>query len=99
MEREKEANRRLTVLVIALLMLCLVVFLSYRLYESEKWRGIYFRHMMAAEDELARSRVVYFSDDRLPPREYKITITRDEVKAEQVHSVTIPNPLSSTPAM
>ncbi|MBI1866144.1 MAG: hypothetical protein HY005_02570 [Candidatus Staskawiczbacteria bacterium] len=80
-------------------LLVIVCVLGYNLYETYKWNDIYFRHMMQAEGELDRVRVIDFTDQRFGTA-YKIRISRNEVKIEPVmesHSVTIPNPLFKAP--
>lgn len=90
-------NKKAKILVLVSLVMLLVVIcvLGYNLYETHKWNDIYFRHMMQAESELDRVRVIDFTDQRFNAN-YKIRISRDEVKIEPVvesHGVTIPNPL------
>ena len=94
-------SKKAKILVLASWMVSLVVIcvLGYNLYETHKWNDIYFRHMMQAENELDRVRVIDFTDQRFGA-DYKIRISRDEVKIEPVkesHSVTILNPLLSAP--
>jgi hypothetical protein len=90
---------KILVLVSWAVPLVVICVLSCNLYETHKWNDIYFRHMMQAESELDRVRVIDFTDQRFGA-DYKIRISRDEVKIEPVaesHSVTIPNPLYNAP--
>ena len=94
-------NRKLMIVIAAIfiVMLGAICVLSYELYEAHRWNDIYFRHMMQAEDELDRVRIINFVDHRFDAA-YKIGISRDEVKIDPVvqsHSVTIPNPLFKAP--
>jgi len=87
---------KMVIVLSYVVLLAIICVLGYNLFETHKWSDIYFRHMMQAESELDRVRVIDFTDQRFNAN-YKIRISRDEVKIEPVvesHGVTIPNPLS-----
>ena len=95
-------SKKAKILVLASWMVSLVVIcvLGYNLFEAHKWSNIYFENRMRVEDELNRVRIIDFTDQRYGA-DYKIRISRDEVKIEPVtesHGVTIPNPLFKAPA-
>ena len=89
---------KVAIVVSYIALLAIICVLGYNLYETHRWSNIYFENRMRVEDELNRVRIIDFTDQRFNAN-YKIRISRDEVKIEPVvenHGVTIPNPLFKT---
>lgn len=86
---------KMVIVLSYVVLLAIICVIGCNLYEAHKWSDIYFRHMMQAESELDRVRVIDFADQRFNVN-YKIRISHEEVKIESVvesRGVTIPNPL------
>ena len=80
----------IVIVAIFVSMLAAICVLSFKLYESQKWSGIYFRHMMAAENELDRPWVGYLTVEE---KTYEVRVQRGKVEIEPVaesHGTTIP---------